>query len=83
MQELHSSRRFKYKPFEWLYARLDPLLLQSVLEKKQGIPLALSALYSSVALRLGIPLLPQRVPPISTGECEHLLRDHTLPPALV
>lgn len=67
VQELLTSRRFKYKPFEWLYKRLNPLLVQRVLETRDGIPLTLSVIYSSVALRLGIPLLPQRVPPPSTG----------------
>ena len=71
-QELCTRRRFKYKPFEWLYSRLDPLLLQQVLPSQQGIPMTLAVLYSSVALRLGIPLLPQRVPPVSTGEATEL-----------
>ena len=64
---LTGQHKFRYKPFEWLYEGLEPLLLQPVLERKQGIPLTLAVLYSSLALRLGVPLLPQRVPPPATG----------------
>ena len=67
---LTRQHKFRYKPFEWLYEGLDPLLLQPVLEKRQGIPLTLAVLYCSVGLRLGIPLLPQRVPPPATGTME-------------
>ena len=86
MQELLTSRRFKYKPFEWLYKRLNPLLVQRVLETRDGIPLTLSVIYSSVALRLGIPLLPQRVPPPSTGTlvpCFLLRVLKAVPPACI
>ena len=72
LQVLKGQHKFRYKPFEWLYEGLKPLLLHTVLERREATPLTLAVLYCSVGLRLGIPLLPQRVPPPATGEaCAH------------
>lgn len=69
VQVIRHQHGFKIKPFEWLYHGLEPLLLPDVLTKKWGIPLTLSVVYTCVALRLGVPLMPHKVRHTPPGDC--------------
>ena len=63
--------RFQQKPFEWNYEGLAPLLLRDVLRTRRGISLSLAILFSGVARRLGLCLLPLPVSPAGGWSSPH------------
>lgn len=69
LQALAVKQGFRQKPFEWNYEGLKPLLLHEVLASKRGMSLSLCILFSCIAKRLGLALMP--VPATSTGRLLH------------
>lgn len=58
LQVLYARHRYCYRPFEWVYDGLKPLLLPDVLERRRGTPLTLAVLAAGVGRRAGLPLVP-------------------------
>ena len=58
LQALAQKEGFRQKPFEWNYEGLKPLLLHEVLASRRGMSLSLCILFSCVASRLGLALMP-------------------------
>ena len=66
LQALAQKEGFRQKPFEWNYEGLKPLLLHEVLASRRGMSLSLCILFSCVASRLGLALMP--VPTTTLGK---------------
>ena len=66
LQALAQKEGFRQKPFEWNYEGLKPLLLHEVLASRRGMSLSLCILFSCVASRLGLALMP--VPTSTLGK---------------
>jgi hypothetical protein len=66
LQALAQREGFRQKPFEWNYEGLKPLLLHEVLASRRGMSLSLCILFSCVASRLGLALMP--VPTTTLGK---------------
>ena len=64
---VYDRYKFQYKPFEWVYEGLDPLILERVLRKRRGTPATIAVLITEIGRRLGIPLLPLPAAPIQAG----------------
>lgn len=58
VQVLYGRYRYRYRPFEWVYEGLKPLLLPDVLRRRRGAPLSLAVLVAAVGRRVGLALTP-------------------------
>jgi hypothetical protein len=64
---LYTRERLKYEPYEWVYDGLAPILLEDVLRRRKGAPIALAIIAAGIARRAGLPLVP--VPALT---CENI-----------
>jgi len=60
---LYQHLKLKHEPIEWVYDGLAPLMLQEVLHRRKGAPLALALIAACLCTRLGVPATIVRATP--------------------
>lgn len=55
---LYTREKLKYEPYEWVYDGLAPIVLEDVLRRRKGAPIALAIIAAGIARRAGLPLVP-------------------------
>lgn len=55
---LYTRERLKYEPYEWVYDGLAPIVLEDILRRRKGAPIALAIIAAGIAKRAGLPLVP-------------------------